>query len=413
MNERKKNEPSALAVHLNGRRIGIITRLAGERNLFAFDEDHIDDPDRPTLSLSFKAASGGLVTDIRPVNTRVPPFFSNLLPEGHLREYLAARANVKPEREFFLLNALGADLPGAVTIAPTDAEGARDDQGHADDADHSHADHALRFSLAGVQLKFSAIMEAAGGLTVPANGTGGSWIVKLPSARFPAVPENEFVMMELARRIGIPVPEVKLVPVQEIAGLPEDAGDMEGHALAVERFDRLSDGTRVHIEDFAQVFGIFPESKYERRSYANIAAVLWAEAGEKAVNDFMRRLVFSVLIGNADMHLKNWSLVYADDRTPALSPAYDYVATVPYLPNDKLALTFGGSKDIYGISQEQIRRFADKAGLAVSPLWRLVEETVEQTVEAWRGHNAKEMLPDKIRSSIDAHVDKVAKSVRA
>ena len=61
----------------------------------------------------------------------------------------------------------------------------------------------LRFSLAGVQLKFSAVMEASGGLTVPAGGMGGSWIVKLPSARFAAVPENEFAMLELARRAGI------------------------------------------------------------------------------------------------------------------------------------------------------------------------------------------------------------------
>ena len=409
MNDRRNNEPSALAAHLNGRRIGIITRLAGERNLFAFDEAYIEDPDRPTLSLSFKAASGGLVTDVRPFRTRVPPFFSNLLPEGRLREYLAARANVKPVREFFLVHALGADLPGAVTIMPTGAEAGDDDHGHADDADHGHDySGALRFSLAGVQLKFSAIMEAAGGLTVPANGIGGSWIVKLPSAQLPAVPENEFVMMELARRIGIPVPQIKLVPVEGIAGLPADAGDMGGNALAVERFDRLPKGGRVHIEDFAQVFGLFPEHKYERRSYANIAAVLWVEAGEEAVNDFMRRLIFSVLIGNADMHLKNWSLIYRDGRAPALSPAYDFVATLPYLPKDRLALTFGGSKDINEVTQAQIRHFADKAGLAVSPLWRIVEETVEQTVETWRGHNAKEMLPDNIRTAIDRHLEHVA-----
>ncbi|WP_022729042.1 type II toxin-antitoxin system HipA family toxin [Fodinicurvata sediminis] len=411
MNERRKHEPSALVVYLYGRRVGIITRLAGERNLFAFDEDYIEDPERSTLSLSFKTPSDGVVTEIRPVNTRVPPFFSNLLPEGHLREYLSARAEVNPEREFFLLNALGTDLPGAVTIAPTDVEAARGGHGQVEATAYKQAAHTMRFSLAGVQLKFSAIMEAAGGLTVPANGTGGSWIVKLPSARFPAVPVNEFVMMELARRIGIPVPEVKLIPLSEIAGLPADIGDMEGHALAVERFDRLPDGRRIHIEDFAQVFGLFPERKYERRNYANIAAVLWAEAGGEAVNDFLRRLVFSVLIGNADMHLKNWSLMYADGRTPTLSPAYDFVATLPYLPNDKLALSFGGSKDIHGISQEQIRRFADRAGLAVSPLWRLVEETVQETMETWREHSAKDLLPDRLRSSIDTHLQTVAKSV--
>ena len=410
MNAHRGNEPSALAIHLSGRRIGVITRLAGERNLFAFDEDYIEDPHRPTLSLSYKTASGDLMTGVRPVGVRVPPFFSNLLPEGHLREYLAARANVKPEREFSLLHALGTDLPGAVAVMPADADVADDGRDRADDTGHDRDAHALRFSLAGVQLKFSAIMEASGGLTIPADGAGGSWIVKLPSARFPATPENEFVMMELARRVRIPVPKVKLVPVREIAHLPTGTGELDGHALAVERFDRLADRTRVHTEDFAQVFGMFPERKYERRSYANIAAVLWMEAGMEAVSDFMRRLVFSVLIGNADMHLKNWSLIYRDGRNPTLSPAYDYVATLPYLPGDELALTFGSSRNIDTITQDRVRRLADRAGLAVSPLWHLVEETVELTVEAWRGHDAKDMLPDEIRNVIDDHLDKVAKS---
>lgn len=408
MNERRKNEPSALTVRLNGRRIGAITRLAGDRHLFAFEEDYIEDPERPTLSLSFKAASGGLVTDIRPVNVRVPPFFSNLLPEGHLRDYLAMRAGVKPEREFLLLAALGADLSGAVTIAPADDAAANDDHRVGDGGVGHDERSPLRFSLAGVQLKFSAIMEADGGLTVPADGMGGSWIVKLPSARFPAVPENEYVIMELARRIGIPVPRLKRIPVNEIGGLPSGVADLGGNALAVERFDRLPDGGRVHMEDFAQVFGMFPHRKYEKRSYANIAAVLWAEAGERAVSDFMRRLVFSVLVGNADMHLKNWSLIYPDGGAPALSPAYDLVATLPYLPDDRLALTFGGTKDINTITQQQVRRFADKAGLAVSPLWRIVEDTVERTLEAWRGHDAKDLLPDDIRSKIDRHLERVA-----
>ena len=409
MSARPGRGPSALAVLLHGRRIGVITRLAGDRHIFTFEEDYVDNPDRPTLGLAFKASSGALVTNIREYTVRVPPFFSNLLPEGHLREYLAVRAGVKPEREFFLLHALGANLPGAVTVVPADAEPSAKVHHHVDGEGHGpDASAPLRFSLAGVQLKFSAILEATGGLTVPANGIGGSWIVKLPSVRFPVVPENELVIMELARRIGIPVPRLKLVPVREIAGLPDGVVGMDGNALAVERFDRLSGGRRVHAEDFAQVFGLFPERKYERRSYANVASVLSAEAGKEAVEDFMRRLVFSVLIGNADMHLKNWSLVYADGVTPSLSPAYDLLATLPYLPDDRLALTFGGTKDIHGVTREQVRRFADKAGVAVSPLWRIVQETVEHTVEAWRGHDAKAMLPDDIRTAVDRHLDRAA-----
>jgi len=406
-----ERQPQALAVRLHGRRIGVITRLAGDRYLFAFDQSYVDKSNRPTLSLSFKSRSGGIVTSVRPYRVRLPPFFSNLLPEGHLREYLAARAGVKPNRDFFLLATLGVDLPGAVTVTPTDAAEDyvdRDDDGTRDPAGQS----PLRFSLAGIQLKFSAVMEASGGLTIPAEGIGGSWIVKLPSARFEGIPENEFAMMELGRQIGISVPRLKLVPVGEIEGLPQDAGKMEGSALAVERFDRKPDGGRIHMEDFAQVFGIFADGKYEKRSYADIAQVLSAEAGEAGVTDFVRRLVFSVLIGNADMHLKNWSLVYLDGRTPTLAPAYDYVSTVPYLPNDRLALGFGGSKQIDSITQEQIRRFADTANLAVSPLWRLVQETTGKTIEAWKASEAKDVMSKVVREAIDKHIEQVAASVR-
>ncbi len=405
-----KNQPGALAVRLYGTRIGVITRFAGDRHVFAFDEAYVNDNNRPTLSLSFKSRSGGLVTSVRPYNVRLPPFFSNLLPEGHLREYLAARAGVKPGREFFLLAILGADLPGAITVTTVDAA-VDDHDGGADRRDNSRA-LPLRFSLAGVQLKFSAIMEASGGLTIPADGIGGSWVVKLPSARFEGVPENEFAMMELARGIGIPVPRLKLVPVKEIEGLPRDARNTDGHALAVERFDRKPGGGRVHMEDFAQVFGVFPDDKYQKRSYANIAQVLAAEGGGGSVSDFVRRLVFSVLIGNGDMHLKNWSLLYPDGRRPILAPAYDYVSTIAHLPDDQLGLSFGGSKRIDIITQEQISRFADTASLAFGPVWDTVEGTVIQTLEAWKKLDAKDVMAKALRDATEKHMRHVASSMK-
>jgi serine/threonine-protein kinase HipA len=396
----------ALDVHLHDRRIGIINRLAGDRQLFAFEQDYVDDPNRPTLSLSFKGQSNALVTRLRAYSARVPPFFANLLPEGQLRSYLAAHAGVKPEREFFLLAALGVDLPGAVIVTPHDAEHPAPEapDAHPDDRESAAAEPVLRFSLAGIQLKFSAIQETTGGLTIPADGMGGSWIVKLPSAQFPAVPENEYAMLELARAIGIAVPETRLVPVAQIKGLPPDAASLEGNALAVRRFDRGQDGQRIHMEDFAQVFGLFPDDKYSHRSYANIGAVLWAETGKEGTWEFVRRLAFSVLIGNGDMHLKNWSLLYPDARTPELSPAYDFVSTIPYLPKDQLGLTFGGSRSLAGMTKEQVRRFADTARLPTSPLWEIVRETVERTAEAWRALEARDLLPEDLKARIDGQI---------
>src|SRR3546814_5455787 len=120
---------------------------------------------------------GGLITNHAPTQRVLPPFFSNLLPEGPLWSYLADRAGVHHDREFFLLWMLGKDLPGAISIKPVDGEELPPE------ANESHAhghNRVLRFSLAGVQPKFSAIRnEGKGvGLTIPAEGAGGSWIVK-------------------------------------------------------------------------------------------------------------------------------------------------------------------------------------------------------------------------------------------
>src|SRR6266478_1733952 len=196
---------AVLEVRLHGQPIGTLTRLPGDQVLFAFNEAYVAGQNRPTLSLSFKDALGGLITSVRPTQTRLPPFFANLLPEGTLRDYLAECAKVNPEREFFLIAVLGRDLPGALEILPVGGVMPRDEDapepvGSTPDTESARV---LRFSLAGVQLKFSAVKSAAGGLTVPADGVGGSWIVKLPSTKHPDIPENEFAMMELARRVGI------------------------------------------------------------------------------------------------------------------------------------------------------------------------------------------------------------------
>jgi serine/threonine-protein kinase HipA len=162
------------------------------------------------------------------------------------------------------------------------------------------------------------------------------------------------------------------------------------------------------MEDFAQVFGIFPEGKYKSVSYANIARVLWAETGEQGAYEFVKRLAFSVLIGNADMHLKNWSLLYPDTRTPMLSPAYDFVATLPYIPDDKLALTFGGSRSLEGITLDQVRRFTDTAGLPTTPTARMVRETVEATATTWPKLAHKDLLPADVLKVISNQIDGAA-----
>ena len=116
-----------------------------------------------------------------------------------------------------------------------------------------------------------------------------------------------------------------------------------------------------------------------------------------------------MLIGNGDMHLKNWSLLYPDGRTPELSPAYDFLSTVPYIQDEKLGLTFGDSRSLAGITKDQVRRFADSAGLPVSPLWEIVRDTVERTVEAWKRLDARDLLPADLGAQISRQIEKAAR----
>lgn len=403
---------SVLDVLLHGKPIGTLTRLGGDRSLFAFDQSYIDDERRDTLGLSFKDQFGGLRADLRPTQTRVAPFFANMLPEAELRDYLAGRAGVNPKREFFLLWVLGADLPGAVVVRSAVGEWPPPGAGDGLHPRNTRAERPLRFSLAGVQLKFSALAGATGGLTIPASGTGGSWIVKLPSAKFAQVPRNEFAMMTLARMVGINVPEFRLVDVTDVEGLPEGMAGMEKTAYAIKRFDRPQGSAAVHAEDFAQVFDVYPEDKYKRASYRNILTVVAAEAGEADAREFIRRLVFTVLIGNADMHLKNWSLIYPDRRTAALSPAYDFVSTIAYLPDDKLALDVARTKKFAEITYDEFADLAAKARLPQKTMLDTARETAERFLVVWRTERKNLGLPRATVEAIDTHIKRIPLATR-
>ena len=182
-----------------------MTLLSGDSSFFAFEESYLNDPERPVLSQSFFSPSGEIITETKATRVKLPPFFSNLLPEGPLRTYLAERGGIKPAREFKLLELLGEDLPGAVIVRPL--EGIVTAHTETEYKERNNNEKPYRFSLAGVQLKFSGIAGKNGGLTIPAGGIGGDWIIKLPAQNFTHVPENEWAMLHLAAEIGIPVPD--------------------------------------------------------------------------------------------------------------------------------------------------------------------------------------------------------------
>jgi serine/threonine-protein kinase HipA len=396
-----------LEVRLADTVIGTLTNLPNDQNLFAFDPAYVGNPTRPVLSLSLYNVYREVITNVRPVTRRLPPFFSNLLPEGALRQYIAERGEVNVQREFFLLWLLGNDLPGAVTVRDTEGSSLPPTENNPTVLRTRAGRDVLRFSLAGVQLKLSAIGNPHRQLSIPASSIGGHWIVKLPFPAYPGLAENEFSMMEFARAVGIQVPEVGLLPLEEIRGIPEQWKQLKGNAYYIKRFDRGPKGRRIHIEDFNQLYGQFPEAKYKNYSYTNMAADLWRLTDEAQFAEFIRRLIFNAAIGNNDMHLKNWSLIYPDGRSPQLAPAYDFVSTVRYITDDRLALSIAKEKAVNQLNLALLERFARKAQVPSKLVLETARETAEKVITLWPTLEKELPLDREARRKITAHMKSV------
>ena len=400
----------ALLVRLHGVEVGVVARTDDGRVVFDLNDEYVQNQNRFTLSQSF-LLDDGIKRRERASAGLVPPFLSNLLPEGALRTYLAEAAGVSERREFELLELLGVDLPGAVTVQRENETEIppRSNQFNVEDT----TSKPLCFSLAGVQLKFSAIEKQEGGLTIPARGIGGDWIVKLPSTRYERLCENEYSVMSMAHRVGITIPEVRLVPVANIEGLPpEVTGLNEPYALAVRRFDR-SAGRRIHMEDFAQVTGTYPTDKYNSRFNAtNLTQVVASVCSEEDVIDFSRRLMFNTIVGNGDMHLKNWSFIYPDNRTPKLAPAYDFLCTSIYIPNESLAFKLGSTRKWQKLTLDDFRTVADGAGVNRQTFVDAAADMVTRFRNSWEDGVDSLPVADRLKRAIE-HQMKICPAIKS
>lgn len=372
---------ASLDVWLGPTRVGTLSNLAGDYNRFSFDDAYLDAENAPTLSQSFIASSGRTIRVVPRTHRVAPPFFANLLPDvdGALRAIIARQQGVNRTRDFPFLQILGNDLPGAV------ATRGEEESPHSQTEATDSPERPVRFSLAGVQLKFSA--AAVGDrMTLPARGYGGTWIVKLPTNTFPRLVENEFAVMSLATAIGLDVPQIRLLDLDAVEGLPRDLPALRAQeprkVYAIARFDRTN-GERLHCEDFNQIAGQAPQDKYEGKASHWIANVIATICPEGDVDEFVRRLVFGICVGNNDMHLKNWAVCYPDTRNARLAPMYDFVCTRAYYPHGELALSIGGEKAFERVDRDALRRFAEDAEISVRRTLLLADETMARVREVW------------------------------
>lgn len=404
-----------LRVWLHGTHTGDLRLHAGSRWEFRFAEGYLDMPDRPVLGRYFEDQNlRELGYDA--TQSYLPAFFQNYLPEvgSWLREELAARAGVDPRRNGPLLAALGDDLPGALVVHDVDDLAPSHDEQPVVDRKVSPST-ALRFSLAGMQPKLSVAREGSR-YTLPVTGKGGRWIAKFPDPTHARVPEHEAAMLTIARRVGIDVPEHECVPWRDIVNLPESMHFAENLALVVRRYDRTDEGARLHQEDFAQVFDRHPYNKYNDvgeqngldATFRGIGRVIAGVCGHDDFIEYVRRLVFMVLVGNHDAHLKNWSLLYRDPRRARLAPAYDLLSTVLYIPNDGLALRFFKRRVFSEVLRSDFERLAEKVDVEVSRTLTAVDETVARFHDAWRADASQLPFSEAQRATLARHLAKLA-----
>ena len=330
------------------------------------------------------------------VGERLPRFFQNLLPEGPLRKHLEQLRGCAPDDHFDLLAMCGDDLPGAVRATPSaqsrTATAAIVTQ-HQDALEVSVVDDPVAgaVSLSGIQPKLGLVEK--GGRYVArtrARSDGLHIIAKLPAVDYALLPEVEHLSLQLAQAAGVQVCQASLRPVSDI-DLQDQPFVLNAGAnfLAVERFDR--NGTRhIHCEDFAQVLGLDPLDKYkDPQQRANYAALLLTlresmGLGDETAHELLRRLMVNEMLGNYDAHVKNFGVIYADGRTPALSPAYDVVAYAAYLGGRGHALKFfPGAPDRALLTPALVRQLCNASGLLETRVRALLRETVARALDTW------------------------------
>lgn len=349
-------------------------------------------PFRPVLGQVFEEHS----PDWRPsAHASIPRWFSHLLPEGQLRQVIARAAGIHAASEMSLAQILGADdLPGATRFVPASGDSLSAPQGLDEEFHDKEVEPELKFSLAGLQMKFS-LRRSEKGLTVPARGSAGNVILKLPDQRptFAMVPEVEYATLTFAGLVGLDAPVVRLFDATSVPELKSYTLGLTGNSLAVDRFDRSMGDHRIHAEEFAQILHVATtdRGKYKTANFETVANTAARLVGQGATEEVIDRLIFNILVGNGDAHLKNWAFIYPDGVNPMLSPVYDVLPTVLYIDRDHLGMNLGGTKDFASLTTNSFRRLGEVAGVGDSFATNRAAATTERVLDRWDDYRS--LLP--------------------
>ena len=358
-----------LEVRLFAERVGILALIDG-RLSFRYAQDWLSRPGAVTLSRS-------LPLQAEPFDDRhTRPFFAGLLPEGQLRRLIAQQFQVSSQNDFALLDHIGGECAGAVTLLepgqPLSSPGQGDEvQWLCDEEIVAILDElphrpmlagkdGLRLSLAGAQDKLPVVSDGTR-IGLPRNGTPSSHILKPAIRSLADTVINEGFCLALAEAMQLKPARSQL---HSVLGRP---------FLLVERYDRAVDAQgqrqRLHQEDFCQALGVVPEMKYQNEGGPDLAQCfdLVRRVTRPSAPQVLRLLdfvIFNALIGNHDAHAKNFSLLYAA-QSAVLAPLYDVLSTAVYPTlTSRMAMKIGSMYKFSEVQAQHWEQFAEAVGLS-------------------------------------------------
>ena len=343
-----------LDVYFKNAKAGILGQDTDGTLTFEYDTDYLQSSDANAISFSMPLREEQYSDPV------VRPFFSGLLPDEGARQRLAGALGLSSGNAFGLLEVIGGECAGALSLYRSGTAPAADDDDGIEELSRERlaeligklrgrpllgGEEGVRLSLAGAQDKLAVIVHGDV-IGLAKGGRPTTHILKPVIQGLEGTVENELFCLRLAGRRNLPVPAVEMRWSGETA------------FLLIERYDRARTPAghidRLHQEDFCQALSIPPELKYEEeggpgteRSIDLINRACGRPAADRL--RFIRMLLLQYLVGNADAHGKNYALLY-HGNTPDLAPLYDVVCTAAY-PRlaKKLAMKIGGRAVPYTI----------------------------------------------------------------
>ncbi|MBG6075365.1 type II toxin-antitoxin system HipA family toxin [Polaromonas sp. CG_9.11] len=380
--------PKQLTVWLFGRLVGTLAQIDGRLG-FSYAPEWLAQTDAVPMSQS-------LPLQPDPFDDRATrPFFAGLLPEGDMRKLVAQALHVSRQNDFALLDGIGGECAGAVTLlepGQTPQVGVTEDAVRwlvnadlisvLDDMPRRPmlaGEQDMRLSLAGAQDKLPVVVRLESGVVqigLPRFGSPSTHILK------PAIPGiegsvfNEGFCMALARALKLDVANAVIHHIEE--------DPQQRQFLLVERYDRqhaqadsaihsTTLSVRLHQEDFCQALGFPPETKYQNEGGPDLAQAfeLLRRATRPSAPSTLRLLdfvIFNALVGNHDAHSKNFSLLYTPQGallTGSLAPLYDVLCTAVYPGlTDKMAMKIGSKYKFSEVQARHWTQFATDAQLS-------------------------------------------------